>query len=336
MSRLQKKCLLASSGLHLFGVLLLMFGSAFFVPKEKTIATSRIQFVPAQFIENALAGGGGNPNIARTDDVQKGDTLQPQPAPPADPVVPKPAQPAPPTPAPPVPEPAKTEVKPPTPKAEPKKTERVKKTEPKPEPVTKPTKPVDAAKPSTVTPTKSAPTLAELLKPVVRTGEDKAKAKAKAEAEARERAERAEHEQALADARAQAAYANRVAKTIGGTAAGLREGFASGTKVDVGGPGGTAFADYRQFVQAVFDEAWILTRDITTEDAAARVSVTISRNGTVINSQIIRRSGVTALDRSVQRALDKVKFVRPFPEASKDEQRTFTIEFNLKEKRLIG
>src|SRR5688500_16510845 len=97
MNRLQKKCLLASSSLHGFALLLLVFGSAFFVAKEKPQTFSKLQFVPSKFVESALAGGGGNPNVARTDDVQKGS--------PTAPVQP----PAPPTPTPPPPQPERVQ-----------------------------------------------------------------------------------------------------------------------------------------------------------------------------------------------------------------------------------
>jgi TonB family protein len=298
MSRLEKKCLLASTVMHGFLLLLVAFGAAFFLPTRKAQDLPRLRVVPSFLVDNALAGGGGNPKLPRTDDIQKGETLTPQPAPaPAE-------KPKPPQPPPPAPKPAKAV----TPVEIPKRTEAT---------IKKPAKPVEVAKPSPNATKPPEPT----LKPIVR-GAD-TKAKEKAEAEAREAA------------RAEAAYRSQIAKALGKTASGLREGFASGTKVEVGGPGGAAYADYRQFVQAIYDEAWLLPQD-TSDDGAAIVSVTIGRSGHVLSSRIVRPSGNSALDRSVQRALDKVKFVRPFPEGSKDEQRTFTIEFNVKEKRLLG
>ena len=141
MDRMQKKCLTASASLHGFLALLLVFGSAFFVAKEKPVAYPKLQFVPSRFVESALSGGGGNPNIARTDDVQKGSPDAPKQLinPPAQPAAKQ--QPAP-TPAP--------EPEPPPVKPEPKRTEK-KVTEPKPEPATsskkpKPT-PTETAKP---------------------------------------------------------------------------------------------------------------------------------------------------------------------------------------------
>ena len=57
----------------------------------------------------------------------------------------------------------------------------------------------------------------------------------------------------------------------------------------------------------------------------------------MVLSQIIQRSGNRSLDRSVQRVLDQIKTIGlPFPESSREQERTYTIEFNLKVKRATG
>ena len=48
----------------------------------------------------------------------------------------------------------------------------------------------------------------------------------------------------------------------------------------------------------------------------------------------IKSSGVPALDKSVQKTLNDVKSIVPFPEGAKDHERRFDINFNLKAKRL--
>ena len=58
MNRFQKKMLLASAGLHGFLVLLLLFGSAFFVAKEKPVPQIQITKVPTRVIDEALAERG--------------------------------------------------------------------------------------------------------------------------------------------------------------------------------------------------------------------------------------------------------------------------------------
>jgi len=314
MTRLHKKCLIASSSMHALLVVLLVFGSAFFVSKERPVVQSRLQFYPSRLIEGALAGGGGDPNIARTDDVQKGSPqAQPTPTPPA----PKPPQPRPPEPQPPPPKPAK-----PIEKVEPPKVETV-----KADPVKPPkTKPVEAVKPPTDSPTvKPRKIDISELKSIPK--DDTEKVKAKAEAEARAEAQRV-------------ATANRrkLAEQLGSAATDLQRGFQGGTKVQVGGPGGEAFASYGALVQAAYSDAWQVIQDLNDDDSIALVRVTVARDGRVLSSQIIRRSGNATMDRSVQRALDKVRdeHLPAFPDFIKDLQRSFTIEFNLKTRKLLG
>ncbi len=61
MNRLQKKCFIASTGLHLTLSLVLLVGPAFLSPKSQQQNVPLIDFVPAKLIESSLAGG-GNPN----------------------------------------------------------------------------------------------------------------------------------------------------------------------------------------------------------------------------------------------------------------------------------
>ncbi|MEP6662172.1 MAG: energy transducer TonB [Verrucomicrobiota bacterium] len=61
----------------------------------------------------------------------------------------------------------------------------------------------------------------------------------------------------------------------------------------------------------------------------------IARSGKVISADIIKGSRDATLDKSVRRALE-LKFIEPFPAGSKDSQRTYIINFNLKTKRGIG
>ena len=334
MSRMEKKCLLASTVMHGSLVLLLVFGSAFLTSPPKKQEFPRLRVVPHTLVDDALAGGGGNPNIPITDDVQKGDTMTPQPPAPAPAPAPTPAPPAP-TPTPPTPQPTPVQPPPPAPTPKPIKPV-VKQADPKPAPP-KP-EPAKIAKPlkPDLKATEKTPDLKDLLKPIVRTNDDKAKAKA--EAEARETARVAAREAAEA-ARAEAAYQAKLAKAFGGATSTLREGFASGTKVDVGGPGGAAYADYLSYVDAIYRDAWdrTLPQDILADDSTSIVSVTIARNGRVINSKILRKSGDATIDRVVQKTLSRVTTIgHPFPAGAKDEERTFTIELNFRKRRVAG
>ncbi|HZO85754.1 MAG TPA: TonB family protein [Verrucomicrobiae bacterium] len=289
MDRLQKKCLVGSTCFHAFLALLLVVGSAFFVNKDRTQAMPKVRVVPTYLIDAALAGGGGNPKIAPSDDQEKGDTVKPLP--------PKPVV-----------------QQPPPPKPEPKIEQPQPKPEVKPEPV-KPKQPQNTVAARTKPEASPEPLQ---LKPITRSNKEKIEAQRQAETRDRN------------------AKAAELAKKFGNVEQSLRSGFTKGTKVEVGGPGGQAYAGYDALVKAIYDDAWDVSDSLTDDDSTARVEIVIARAGHVISAKIIRRSGNSLLDKSVQRALDKVKFVAPFPEGSRDEQRTFTINFNLKAKRLLG
>ena len=67
-----------------------------------------------------------------------------------------------------------------------------------------------------------------------------------------------------------------------------------------------------------------------------KVSVTIASDGTVISARIITPSGDASVDASVQRTLDRVTYIAPFPEGATEKERTYIINFNLKAKRRLG
>ena len=117
----------------------------------------------------------------------------------------------------------------------------------------------------------------------------------------------------------------------------IKSGTGSATKVDDDfgpGAGGPSYAPYGAWVRSVYERAWVMPEDATSEDATVEVSVTIGSDGTVLSKRITKRSGDAAMDASVQRAIDRVLSVdRSFPEGSKDKQRSYIIPFNLKSKR---
>lgn len=163
------------------------------------------------------------------------------------------------------------------------------------------------------------------LKTTKMTAADKARKQAEAEAAA-----------AKEYAKAEAKRRDAIGKALDNMKSGLRAGFTDGTVVEVGGPGGEAYANYAQFVKEVYENDWVVPTDFLDENATTKVIVVIERSGNVIRSRcrIVNYSKVDNLDRSVQRTLDRVKFVAPFPEGSHDKERTFTINFNLKGKQI--
>lgn len=110
----------------------------------------------------------------------------------------------------------------------------------------------------------------------------------------------------------------------------------SATTVDMPGDSSVAYANYASIVKTVYTEAWRLPNDAASDDANVKVSVTIARDGHVIEAHIVDRSGDASVDRSVQETLDRVTEIRPFPDDSTDQQRTYFINFNLKAKRMLG
>jgi TonB family protein len=297
MDRLGKKCFIASCGMHVVLVLVVLFGAAFFTPDKKPAPVDNLTMIPSRLIDDALSGGGGNPKIAPSDAKIKGDTLDPVP-----------------------PQPVKPQPEPPKPKV-------IEKPQPKPEEPTppkietpKPTVKTSVPKdpPKTTTKPKEAPLE---LTPVNKSKTDREKARKEAEAKAQA---------------SEKAAQDRLAKAIGNVRKNMTQGFTSGTAVDVHGPGGEAYASYRSFVFAAYDNAWLVKPDIANDESVVIAQVVIHRTGKIVSARIVDRSGNVAIDKSVQSALDRVDHLPPFPPSATDQERTFTIEFSLKAKRLVG
>lgn len=112
----------------------------------------------------------------------------------------------------------------------------------------------------------------------------------------------------------------------------LRGQLSAGIKVNVSGVNAAAFTSYAQYVVSVYRRTWepLLPKSLA-KSRVAVVSVTIDRSGNVISAHILRKTGNMELDRSVQRALDRVKTIgKGFPTGSKESKRTFTLDFTPK------
>ena len=287
MDRLHKKCFVASSGIHLLLLVILLVGPAFLTSKSKVDNSPILDFVPTKLIDAAFSGG-GNPN-----------GTPPPPAPPE----PRPPAPAPEPvkvrePAPPPPEPAKEE---PAIKPDPNAVE------PSPEPKRK---------------RPQVSTKQIIRRPDTGKTEKSSSASSTADIEARR----------YADAR------RRAAAAIGAAAASIRDDIAPGTSLEPRGPGGggEVYAGYDQFLRSKYWHAWRPPEDTASDAAITRATVTIASDGTVLSARIIQPSGDASVDRSVQQTLDRVTYIAPFPEGAKEKQRTYTIKFDLKARRLTG
>lgn len=293
MNRLEQKCFVASAGIHLLLLLILLVGPAFLTSKSKSDSRPPLDYIPTKLIDAAFAGG-GNPN-----------GTPPPPAPPAPPQ---------PTVAPPAPRPEPVKVRAPEPAPEPVK--EVKPTEPDPNAV-EPNN--DRKRRLPDVPTTPVVRKRDTGKKVVRSPADTT-----SDAETEQRA--------IADRN------RRAAALIGATARSLRDDIAPGISAEPLGPGGggEVYAPYDDAVRSVYWHAWTPPQDTATDAAITKVTVTIASDGTVLSSRIIKPSGDASVDRSVQRTLDRVTYIAPFPQGAKEKQRTYTIKFDLKAKRLTG
>lgn len=116
----------------------------------------------------------------------------------------------------------------------------------------------------------------------------------------------------------------------------LREGLSSSTEIEIPrgpGGGGPTYANFYEAVKTVYFNAWVVPDGVTDDEATTTASVTIARDGSVVNAHIIRRSGNALADQSVEAVLRRVRFVAPLPEDKNESQRTVTIKFNVKARR---
>jgi TonB family protein len=100
------------------------------------------------------------------------------------------------------------------------------------------------------------------------------------------------------------------------------------TEIDAPGENSAAYANYGDVVVSVYHNAWIPPDDMAGDNVTVRIKVTIARDGTVISAHIVAPSGDASVDAAVQRMLNRVTFIAPFPEGSKDTERNYPINFN--------
>jgi TonB family protein len=141
---------------------------------------------------------------------------------------------------------------------------------------------------------------------------------------------------AQAEARAAAREQQRRAQAVRSALRDLKGNLTSATVVDAPGSGSAAYANYRDVVGSIYYAAWTPPDDAANDDAITKASVTIASDGTVVTARIVTPSGDAGVDNSIQRALDRVTFIAPFPEGAKEKERIFIIKFNLKAKRMLG
>ena len=88
-----------------------------------------------------------------------------------------------------------------------------------------------------------------------------------------------------------------------------------------------AAANYESLIRRKYVDATIHPGTIS-GDPVVKVQLVISRNGSVISARIMGVSGLASWDRAVQKALDRVKRIAPFPAGMSGAKKTFNLNFN--------
>ncbi len=314
MSRLHRKCFCASLTLHGLLLLLVVFGAGFVASRDaRDAALPVLTFVPDILTDQEVMGGGSpqvkTPVAPPAQSLPQPPAAQPQPEPQAKAAPPEPLPPK-----------QAIDPKPVTPKP---------KSLPKPPKIVEPEKPTDQGTRPAVKPKPEVN-----LKPVIR--------KPNPEEERRRQEREAAAAEAAAQAAAQAArerYAKARSDRVNGIVSDLSRSLTPGVSIQTPGPGGggASYANYDLFVQSVYQWAWRPPVDVTAESSKARVRVVVRRDGTIASAEIIEKSGIAALDRSIRTVLDRVATVgRPFPAGATEERRSYVITFDLNAKRATG
>jgi TonB family protein len=138
------------------------------------------------------------------------------------------------------------------------------------------------------------------------------------------------------DAREAKRLRDERAKAFRSALTSISKNSSTATEVDMPGASTAAYASFKDALASIYYNAWTPPDDNSNDDAITKVRITIARDGTILSARIIGPSGDGRVDDSVQRAIDRVSSVPPLPEGSKESQRTVTLNFNLKTKRLNG
>jgi TonB family protein len=266
MNRLQKKCVLATAGVHLLLLVILVVGPAFFEPRHKADDLNVLDVIPANLIDAPFTSG------------VRG------------------AQPPPPAPV----------VTPPTPQTQP--------TPPPPKPV------------------EPTPTLTERLEKMFKPEPPKP-------APEKVQPHKIQVDTHLVTRKAPKNVPDNShqAQSLRKAIQNLRKNFSPSTTVDMPGNSSVAYASYATAVKSVYDQAWaqVPLDTVANENENVKVSITIASDGTVISARITEPSGDGALDASVQKTIERVTFIAPFPEGTTDKQRTYTLGFNPQLRKML-
>ena len=139
-----------------------------------------------------------------------------------------------------------------------------------------------------------------------------------------------------ADAKAAKRLADERRKAFAAALRNIKDNASTATSVEMPpGSSSVSYASYASVVRSIYDRYWTDPGSAANDNSDVHVTVTIGADGHVIESHIVTPSGDSSMDDSVQRTLDRVTFVAPFPDGATEKQKVFNIDFNLKAKRML-
>lgn len=189
----------------------------------------------------------------------------------------------------------------------------------------KPTPPEPKPKPPDPTPPKPKPKPVEVVKPKPKPKPVKPKIKVNLNSTMRQPDTQKVKAQQAAAERARQAEAKRQA-ALKQSLNNLDSKLSGRTSVNVP-QGRYAAANYESLIRRKYVDATIHPGTIS-GDPVVKVQLVIARNGNVISARIIGESGLASWDRAVQKALDRVKRIAPFPAGMSGAKKTFNLNFN--------
>jgi TonB family protein len=310
MNRLQKKCFLFSTGAHGLLAVILIATAAFRTSPPKN-DSQILEFIPAAILDRPGSGGHTMAMAA----VPHPQPVQAQP--------PAPVQPAPQPPQPAVvqtPEPIERIV----PRVEQPKVHTPIRVREQEDTIPERDSPAPV-------PVKHHHEIKPTFTPVEKSSTASSNAERRNAAAARERAERAER---AAERAAEAHRAEAIENALSGLASNVKSRAGEAISVNLEGAGGgeEAFAGYETVVKSVYFNAWKTPDDLSDRLANVDAKIVVARDGSILSTEVLARSGHHELDRTVERVLRAVTKLPPFPESAKDSERTFVLRFNLEAK----
>lgn len=168
------------------------------------------------------------------------------------------------------------------------------------------------------------------------------KKQAKEDAEKQKREDRLEQERLYRETREkQANVIKRFRESYSATSSGMASAMSSkwspsGVIVQVGANGtgdseGPASANYRDHVFTAYYRAWAPPESVS-GNPTVEVRIVVQQDGRITSAEIVTPSGNSSMNDSVNRALLRVPTLPAFPSGSRDTQRTYNIIFDISKK----